>query len=143
MYGISENQFNGFFTKATKLSGVTGENLLALLEKRLDNVVYRMGLADSRSDGRQMVLHGHFLVNGKKAAVPSFLLEKGDVITLSEKGKRNKKIKEISEEKEPATVPGWIEYDPEIPKGTVVREPNREDIDYEVQEQLIVEYYSR
>ncbi len=143
MYGISESQFNGYFTKATKLSGVPGENLLSLLEKRLDNVVYRMGLADSRPDGRQMVLHGHFLLNGRKASVPSILVEKGDVVTLSEKGKKNKKVKEISEEKEPATVPEWIEYDPDTPKGTIIREPKRDDIDYEVQEQLIVEYYSR
>lgn len=143
IYGITERQFNNYFEKSTKLPGLPGETLLALLEKRLDNVVFRLGLADSRSDARQMVLHGHFLVNDKKASIPSYLVQAGDTVVLSEKGKNHLKIKEITEEKETANVPDWIEYDPENRKAKIVSEPKRNDIEYEVQEQLIVEFYSR
>ncbi|HSV32171.1 MAG TPA: 30S ribosomal protein S4 [Atribacteraceae bacterium] len=143
IYGITERQFNNYFARAIKLPGLPGETLLVLLEKRLDNVVFRLGLADSRSDARQMVRHGHYLINGKKASIPSLLVQKGDAITLSDKGKSNLKIKEITEEKGPANIPGWIEYNTETRQASLVSEPKRSDIEYDVQEKLIVEFYSR
>jgi len=143
IYGITERQFKNYFDKATKMPGLTGENLLALLEKRLDNVVFRMGLSDSRAEARQMVLHGHFLVNGRRVSVPSYLVEVGDVIELSERGKENGKIKELLEEKEDFQAPSWLSVDRSVGKATILREPKREDIDFPVQEQLIVEFYSK
>ncbi|MGQ9623490.1 MAG: 30S ribosomal protein S4 [Candidatus Caldatribacteriaceae bacterium] len=143
IYGITERQFKNYFDKATKMPGLTGENLLALLEKRLDNVVFRMGLSDSRAEARQMVLHGHFLVNGRRVSVPSYLVEVGDVVELSERGKENGKMKELLEEKEEFQTPSWLSVDRSVGKAAVLREPKREDIDFPVQEQLIVEFYSK
>lgn len=143
IYGITERQFKNYFDKATKMPGLTGENLLSLLERRLDNVVFRMGLSDSRAEARQMVLHGHFLVNGRRVGIPSYLVEVGDVIELSERGKENGKIKELLEEKEDFQVPSWLSVDRSAGKATVLREPKREDIDFPVQEQLVVEFYSK
>jgi small subunit ribosomal protein S4 len=141
MYGITENQFKNYFEKASRLPGVTGENLLSLLERRLDNVVFRAGWADSRADARQMVLHGHFLVNGRKVDIPSYLVDEGDVVELSSRGEKHKKIKELMEEERTPT-PAWLGVS-EDGKATILREPQREDIDYAVEEQLIVEFYSK
>ena len=141
MYGISENQFKNYFEKANRLPGVTGENLLSLLERRLDNVVFRAGWADSRSDARQMVLHGHFMVNGRKVDIPSYLVDEGDVVEISPRGKEHKKIKELMEE-EKTPSPAWLGIS-EDGKVTILRNPQRGDIDYSVEEQLIVEFYSK
>ena len=143
IYGISERQFNNYFEKANRIPGVTGENFLRLLEKRLDNVVFRGGMADSRSDARQMVLHRHFKVNGKIVNIPSFMVSVGDKIELTDVGKQHKKIKEIIDEKEQLNPPSWLEFQPEQFTFTVLREPNRDDIDYQVEESLIVEFYSK
>lgn len=141
MYGITESQFRNYFEKAARLPGVTGENLLSLLERRLDNVVFRAGWSDSRPDARQMVLHGHFVVNGRKVNIPSYLVDEGDVVEISSRGKKHKKIKEIMEEERPS-LPAWLMAG-EDGKVTVLRHPQREDIDYSVEEQLIVEFYSK
>jgi len=143
IYGITERQFGNYFEKATRMPGVTGENLLSLLERRLDNVIFRLGLSDSRIEARQMVVHGHFMVNGRRVNIPSYLVNGADVIELSESGKENQKIKEILEEREITSLPAWLEFDKTLAKGRVVRNPRREDIDYPVQEQLIVEFYSK
>ncbi|MGC8778656.1 MAG: 30S ribosomal protein S4 [Candidatus Caldatribacteriaceae bacterium] len=143
IYGITEKQFENYFEKATRMPGITGENLLSLLERRLDNVIFRLGLSDSRIEARQIVSHGHVKVNGKRVNIPSYLLEAGDTIELSESGKENGKIKEILEEKESVPTPGWLEFDRSSLQGKVLRNPQREDIDYPVQEQLIVEFYSK
>ncbi|HHF09202.1 MAG TPA: 30S ribosomal protein S4 [Candidatus Atribacteria bacterium] len=143
IYGISENQFKNYFSRASKMPGVTGENLLSLLERRLDNVVFRMGLVSSRAEARQMVLHGHFLVNGKKVNIPSYLVDKGDIIEVSPKGKNNERIKSALERDLGITPPQWIDVDTTNLRATILREPTREDIEYPVQEQLIVEFYSK
>lgn len=143
IYGITERQFKKYFEMATKMPGLTGENLLSLLERRLDNVVFRMGLSDSRTEARQMVLHGHFLVNGKRVNIPSYLVEVGNVIELSERGKKHQKVKELLGEREDFQVPAWLSVDRSAAKASVLREPKREDIDFQVQEQLIVEFYSK
>ncbi|MCS7242060.1 MAG: 30S ribosomal protein S4 [Candidatus Caldatribacterium sp.] len=143
IYGITERQFKKYFDMAAKMPGLTGENLLSLLERRLDNVVFRMGLSDSRAEARQMVLHGHILVNGKRVNIPSYLVEAGDVVELSERGKDHAKIRELLGEKEDLQVPEWLSFDRSAVKATVLREPRREDIDFQVQEQLIVEFYSK
>jgi len=142
LYGITEEQFENYFDSATKVPGVTGETLLSLLERRLDNVIFRAGMADSRSEARQMVLHGHFMVNGRKVNIPSYLVEERNVITLSEKGKKNQKIKEIMEE-EVKPLPAWLEVNPDTREIRILRNPERGDIDYPIQEQLIVEFYSK
>lgn len=143
IYGITEKQFENYFEKATRMPGITGENLLSLLERRLDNVIFRLGLSDSRIEARQIVSHGHVKVNGKRVNIPSYLVEEGDTIELSESGKENGKIKEILEEKESVPTPGWLEFDRSLLQGRILRDPRREDIDYPVQEQLIVEFYSK
>jgi small subunit ribosomal protein S4 len=143
IYGITEKQFENYFEKATRMPGITGENLLSLLERRLDNVIFRLGLSDSRIEARQIVSHGHVKVNGKRVNIPSYLVEEGDTIELSESGKENGKIKEILEEKESVPTPGWLEFDRSLLRGKILRNPRREDIDYPVQEQLIVEFYSK
>jgi small subunit ribosomal protein S4 len=143
IYGITEKQFENYFEKATRMPGITGENLLSLLERRLDNVIFRLGLSDSRIEARQIVSHGHVKVNGKRVNIPSYLVEEGDTIELSESGKENGKIKEILEEKESVPTPGWLEFDRSLLRGRILRDPRREDIDYPVQEQLIVEFYSK
>jgi small subunit ribosomal protein S4 len=143
MYGLLEGQFRRYFDKAERQPGVTGENLLKLLERRLDNVVYRLGLGSSRNEARQLVRHGHFTVNGRKVNIPSFLVKVGDVVAVRAKSKESPRIKELMERAAEQTVPAWLEYDAEPAIARVVSLPVREQIDAPVQEHLIVELYSR
>ncbi|HHU87717.1 MAG: 30S ribosomal protein S4 [Pelotomaculaceae bacterium] len=143
MYGILEGQFRRYFDKAERQPGVTGENLLRLLERRLDNVIYRLGLGSSRNEARQLVRHGHFTVNGRKVNIPSYLLRAGDVITVRNKSKESQRVKELLERAADRTPPAWLEYDADQATGRVVALPAREQIDAPVQEHLIVELYSR
>ena len=142
-YGILESQFRSYFGMAVKRKGITGENLLQILESRLDNVVYRLGLATSRPEARQLVRHAHFTVNGKKVNIPSILLEPGDVIAVTDKFKGSEKTKSIVEIAGGKVVPKWLEFDAENLKGKVVSLPAREDIDLPIKEHLIVELYSK
>jgi len=143
IYGILEGQFRRYFDKAERQQGVTGENLLRLLERRLDNVIYRLGLGSSRNEARQLVRHGHFTVNGRKVNIPSYLLRAGDVITVREKSKESPRIKELLERAADRTPPAWLEYDADQATGRVIALPARDQIDAPVQEHLIVELYSR
>ena len=142
-YGLQERQFRNYFKEAERRPGVTGENFLRLLESRLDNVVYRLNLARSRPEARQIVLHGHIEVNGRRVNIPSFLVKEGDVITVREKSRSLPNFKEIFEVNEGRGVPSWLEVDMEKASGKVLGEPRREDIDMEFEEHLIVEFYSR
>ena len=142
-YGLQEGQFKSYFKEADRVEGVTGDNLLILLERRFDNAVYRMGMAESRKEARQLVLHGHFRINGKKATIPSMLLKKGDVITLREESRSTAKIKELIEGLENRIAPKWLTVDKDAVKATVDALPVREDIDFPFEEQLIVELYSK
>ena len=142
-YGVQEGQFKTYFKEADRVDGVTGENLLILLERRFDNVVYRMGMAESRKEARQLVLHGHFRLNGKKATIPSMLLKKGDVITVREESRASVKIKELIEGLDSRIAPKWLVVDKENVKATIENLPVREDIDFPFEEQLIVELYSK
>ncbi len=142
-YGILERQFRKYFVEAERQKGITGENLLRMLECRLDNVVYRLGFAGSRPESRQLVRHGHITVNGKKVNIPSFLVKIGDEIAVKEKSKASVKFKEIAEASAHKTPPAWLETDKENLKGRVLALPAREDIDIPVEEHLIVELYSR
>ena len=142
-YGLQEGQFKSYFKEADRVDGVTGENLLILLERRFDNVVYRMGMAESRKEARQLVLHGHFRVNGKKATIPSMLLKAGDVITVREESRASAKIKELVEGLDSRIAPQWLTLYKEAVKATIERLPVREDIDFPFTEQLIVELYSK
>ncbi|KAJ52252.1 small subunit ribosomal protein S4 [Clostridium tetanomorphum] len=141
IYGVLEGQFRTYYEKADKMRGITGENLLKLLELRLDNVAYRLGYGDSRKEARQLVTHGHFLVNGKKVDIPSYILSVNDVITISEKSRATEKFKTFAEN--PKTLPNWLTANPENFEGKVVSEPARADIDVPVNETLIVELYSK
>jgi len=143
IYGLMEKQFRNYFKKADRQKGVTGENLLRLLERRLDNVVYRLGFAASRKEARQLVNHGHFTLNGKKANIPSILVRVGDVIQVRESSKNSPKFQEIKEQAAYRTPPEWLTVDVENMAGTVLSYPSREQIDTPVSEQLIVELYSR
>lgn len=140
-YGLQEKQFRNLFDKAASKSGKAGENLLILLETRLDNVVYRLGFAASRKEARQLVVHGHFTVNGKKATAPAMTLKAGDVVKVKEKSTSSPKFKEIKEMA--ITVPSWMAVDVEKLEGKVVAMPTREDIDTPIAEHLIVELYSK
>ena len=142
-YGVQEGQFKSYFKEADRHEGVTGENLLILLERRFDNVVYRMGMAESRKEARQLVLHGHFRVNGKKATIPSMLLKAGDVVTVREESRSSAKIKELVEGLDSRIAPKWLVVDKEAVKATIETLPTREDIDFPFEEQLIVELYSK
>ena len=142
-YGLQEGQFKSYFKEADRVEGVTGENLLILLERRFDNVVYRMGMAESRKEARQLVLHGHFRVNGKKATIPSILLKKGDVITVREESRSSAKIKELVEGLDSRIAPKWLVVDKDAVKATIDTLPVRDDIDFPFEEQLIVELYSK
>ncbi|MGI6112602.1 MAG: 30S ribosomal protein S4 [Mahellales bacterium] len=141
-YGILESQFEKYFDMAERMKGVTGENLLQLLERRLDNVVFRLGFASSRPEARQMVRHGHIRVDGKKVNIPSFLVGVGNVITLKEKSRSIEKFKDNIEQSSKA-VPKWLEVNPENFEGRIVALPAREDIDIPIEEHLIVELYSK
>ncbi len=143
MYGLSEKQFHLFFERAEAQRGVTGTNLLVLLERRLDNVVYRLGFANSRTQGRQFVLHNHFLVNGKKVNIPSFLVKKGDSIEVKEKSKKITAISDSLEAVVRRGIPQWLELEKEKHKGVVTGFPVREDLTMPIQEQLVVELYSK
>ena len=140
-YGVGEKQFRGYFEMASNKKGVTGENLLQILESRLDNVVYRLGFGTSRAQARQFVNHGHFEVNGKKVDIASYLVKAGDVIAVREIKKDNKTIKENLEIERP--VPEWLEKDTEKMQGKVLRLASREDVDIPVEGHLIVELYSK
>lgn len=142
-YGVLEGQFRKYFEMASNKKGITGENLLQLLELRLDNVVYRMGLATSRAEARQIVRHGHITVNGGKVNIPSYIVEKNDVIAVCEASQNDEKFKAIMEQTAGRNVPAWMEFNAEQKKATVVELPKREDIDLPVQEHLIVELYSK
>ena len=142
-YGVQEVQFKNYYVKADRTAGVTGENLLSLLERRLDNAVYRMGMAESRKEARQLVLHGHFRLNGKKVTIPSIKLKKGDVITLREASRSSNKIKELIEVLDTRIAPKWLEVDKTNVTATVAAVPVREDVDFPFEEHLIVELYSK
>jgi small subunit ribosomal protein S4 len=143
IYGILERQFRNYFDKAVLMKGVTGENLLQLLERRMDNVVYRMGLGGSRAQARQVVLHGHMQVNGRKVNVPSFLVKVGDVIEVREGRRKAKNLAEARGTASSQQAPPWLEVDRENLRARVVALPRREDTNLPIQEQLIVELYSK
>ena len=143
IYGVLEKQFRMYYEKASKMPGKTGENLLALVERRLDNVVFRLGLASTRREARQLVNHGHFTVNGKRVNIPSYLLNVGDIVAVSEKSTGATRFKTMKEDDRFVTTPKWLDRDKNNLLGKVVAMPAREDIDYEVNEQLIVELYSK
>lgn len=143
VYGILENQFRLYFEEAAREKGVTGENLLRLLELRLDNVVYRMGYGDSRKEARQLVRHGHFTVNGKKVDIPSYSVGLNDLIAVKETSKKSEKFKALSEDAAAKTAPQWLSVNSEMMEARIVALPVREDIDIPIEEHLIVELYSR
>lgn len=143
IYGVLEKQFRTYYDKAKTMPGVTGENLLGLLERRIDNVVFRLGLASTRRQARQLVSHGHITVNGKRLDIPSALIKVGDVIGVKEKSRGTALFKEIAESKNALNVPAWLTADIQNLSGSVTRFPNRDEIDIPVDEQAIVELYSR
>ncbi|HEX9060594.1 MAG TPA: 30S ribosomal protein S4 [Clostridia bacterium] len=142
-YGILEGQFSMYFDMASKRKGITGENLLSILETRLDNAVYRLGLATSRPEARQLVKHGHFTVNGQKVDIPSYLLGVGYMIAVREKSRNSPKMKAIDDIAGGKVIPKWLEMDRENLRGKVIALPAREDIDLPIKEHLIVELYSK
>jgi small subunit ribosomal protein S4 len=141
IYGVQERQFRNTFEKASNMKGITGDNLLIMLEERLDNVVYRMGLSTTRREARQLVTHSHFTVNGKKVNIPSYQVKPGDVIAVKAKSQNSPKFKEIKEMQ--VGVPGWLSVDRDKLTGTVLAAPTREQIDTPVEERRIVELYSK
>ena len=143
VYGIQEKQFRNYYEKASRAEGNTGEVLLSLVERRLDNVVFRMGFAATRREARQLVNHGHFNVNGKRCNIPSALVKPGDVIAVRQKSQASEKFKGLIEEYGKKSMPQWIEKQADSFEGKIAAMPAREDIDYEVSENLIVELYSR
>ena len=143
IYGVLERQFRGYFDKASRQKGMTGENLLRLLERRLDNVVYRLGFAASRAEARQMVTHGHITVNGKRVGIPSYLVKVGEVISIKETSRDIPRIKEMAETLKERTAPAWLSLDVNTLSGTVINLPSREEIQIPIEEHLIVEKYSR
>jgi small subunit ribosomal protein S4 len=144
VYGIMEKQFRGYYEKAEKMAGKTGENLLITIERRLDNVVYRLGFAMTRREARQLVNHGHFTVNGKRVDIPSYLVKEGDVIEVCEKSRASVKFKRLTGEDAPSVaVPQWLDREKNALKGTVAKMPERADIDMPIEEHLIVELYSK
>jgi small subunit ribosomal protein S4 len=143
IYGVFERQFRVYFQEASKTSGVTGAALLQFLERRFDNVVYRLGFAASRKQARQLVLHGHFLVNGKPINVASYLLKAGDVLTLTEESRKNAYFQAVAKDMAKKSVAGWLSLDGQNLSASVVSLPTRQQIDTQLKEQLIVEYYSR
>ena len=143
IYGVLEKQFHRYYERALKMPGVTGENLMTLLESRLDNVVFRLGFARTRREARQTVRHDHFTVNGRRVDIPSFLVKPGDVIAVGEKYRDLLPIKEALIQSERFEVPGWLEVDIEKLSGNVLSLPSREQISTDIKEQLIVEFYSK
>ena len=142
-YGIPERQFRNYFKAADAKEGMTGENLLTLIERRLDNVVFRMGMGESRRDARQLVTNGHFLVNGKKADIASMILRAGDVITVKDTSRKSDKIKSLIENLDNRTFPAWLDVDKQNVTATITTLPKREDIDFPFEEHFIVEWYSK
>lgn len=142
-YGVGERQFRRYFEMAESKKGITGENLLQILESRLDNVIYRLGFGNSRAQSRQLVNHGHFEVNGQKVDIPSYLVKQGDIITVKENKKDNKIIKEVIEANSARPIPEWLEKSIEKLEAKIVRLASREDVDLPVEEHLIVELYSK
>ncbi len=140
-YGVLETQFRNYFEKAASKPGITGENLLVMLETRLDNAVFRLGMGASRKEARQLITHGHFTVNGKKVDIPSYAVKPGDVIRVKEKSTSSPKFKEMREMT--VTVPAWLSVDIDKLEGKIINYPRREEIDTPVKEQLIVELYSK
>ena len=143
MYGMLEKQFHGYYVLASRQEGITGENLLRLLEIRLDNVVYRLGFARSRDEARQIVRHGHITINGKRVDIPSYRVRPGDLIAIAPKSKDLLIVKASIVASERSSVPGWLEVDIEKLQGSVIALPNRDQIDITVKEHLIVELYSK
>ena len=143
IYGVLEKQFRLYYERAEKMPGITGENLLAILEQRLDNVVFRLGFGMTRREARQLVNHGHVTVNGRKVNIPSYQVKPGMVISLTEKGKSMQKIKENIEDNTFRAAPKWIEYDKNNLTAKIIAVPAREDIDMPIEERLIVELYSK
>ena len=143
IYGILEKQFRKYYVMATKQKGITGENLLQIVESRLDNVVFRLGLANTRRESRQLVSHGHILVNGKRIDIPSYLVTPGEVISVKEKTLNSDRMKDIIERNSTRIIPKWLEMDKTTMTAKVLKLADREDIDYEVAEHLIVELYSK
>ncbi len=142
-YGVLENQFHHYYEMATTMQGKAGDNLLILLESRLDNVVYRCGWASSRAEARQLVVHGHFTVNGKKVDIPSYLVKPGETITIKDSSRQSDKFKAVLEANSARPVPKWLDVDAQNAQAKVVEMPTREEIDLEVDETLIVELYSK
>ncbi len=142
-YGVLESQFAKYFEMAERKQGMTGPNLLEICESRLDNVVYRLGLASSRAEARQLVVHGHYTVNGRRVNIPSYLVKAGDVVAVCDKSRSSEKIKAVVEANGARPVPMWLELDRDKLEAKVLRLANRDDIDYDVQENLIVEFYSK
>lgn len=142
-YGIQEGQFHKYFLMAERKQGMTGENLLRICESRLDNVVYLLGWANSRAEARQLVTHGHYLVNGKKVDIPSYLLKEGDSLAIKAKSKESDKFVTVLENNQSRPVPKWLDVDREKAEGKVLNLPEREQIEVPVEEHLIVEFYSK
>ncbi|QGU00805.1 SSU ribosomal protein S4p [Candidatus Syntrophocurvum alkaliphilum] len=143
IYGVLEKQFHNYFQKADSQKGITGENLLVILERRLDNIVFRLGFASSRKEARQLVNHGHFLLNGRKANIPSMMVKSGDIIQVRENSRDSMKFQELKAQAAYKTPPEWLEVDVDNLTGKVLDLPERDQIDTAVNEQLIVELYSR
>ncbi|MGE9983222.1 30S ribosomal protein S4 [Slackia isoflavoniconvertens] len=143
IYGVLEKQFHGYFNKAKRQPGITGENLMRILESRLDNVVFRLGFARTRKEARQTVSHGHITVNGKRVDIPSYRVRPGDVVAVADKAKEMLVIKSALVSNERMQVPAWLEVDIEKLQGNVLSLPNRDQIDLDINEQLIVELYSK
>ncbi len=142
IYGVLEGQFRKYYEQADRMKGITGSNMLALLERRLDNVIYRMGVGSSRSQARQLVTHGHFTVNGKNVNIASYIVKAGDEIAVKENKKDNKYFAEIKQMKV-GNMPAWLEFNPETLTGKVLSIPTREEIDVSIKEHMIVELYSK
>ena len=143
VYGIMEKQFRMYYEKAARMQGKTGENLLTLIERRLDNVVYRLGYASTRREARQLVNHGHFTVNGKRVNIPSFLVKVGDLVAVCEASVSKPRFKKMKEDDAFVAAPKWLDRDKNTLQGKVVAIPTKEDIDFEIAEHLIVELYSK
>ncbi len=142
-YGVGESQFHKYFLMAERAQGITGENLLRICESRLDNVVYSLGWGSSRAEARQLVLHGHYKVNGRKVNIPSYLVKPGDTLTIKPKSRDSVKIKELLESNASRPIPRWLDMSPETFEAKVLKLPEREEIETPVEEHLIVEYYSK
>ena len=143
VYGIGEKQFRAYYEKASRAEGNTGSVLLSMIERRLDNVVYRLGFAATRREARQLVNHGHYTVNGKRVDIPSYLVKVGDVVAVSEKSCSNNRSKKLKEDDAFVAAPKWLDRDKNTLQGKVIAVPTKEDIDFEIAEHLIVELYSK